>query len=237
MCLVSFIPIEDGYVLSSNRDEFPIRDAVSVVSEQVSGVTLTFPQDTQGGSWIICSDRDQVVCLLNGAFDNHVRQLPYRISRGVMMKHFFQHKSAIDFFEDYDFWGIEPFTMVIVDRGRLYEFRWNGHTKHILTLPFDETHIWSSSTLYDRESQIRREGLLRSLTSTVDKNDLQAVEECHLYRNHNDISKGLYVELYDVVKTISHTQVVRKSNHVWLNYHNLLSKTVVSEQIVQHILK
>ena len=123
MCLVSYIPRPNGYLLSSNRDEFVDRNADDIVTERVGRHKLYFPRDTKGGSWIIASDSDVHVVVLNGAFKNHQRKLPYRKSRGVMMKEFFEYTDSVDFFEQYEFVGIEPFTMIIASKTDLYEFR------------------------------------------------------------------------------------------------------------------
>ena len=231
MCLVSLIPVEGGFLLSSNRDEFPARDAKEVVSEVVRGNKIVYPKDTAGGSWIIVSVDHRAVCLLNGAQHNHKRVLPYRISRGVMMKEFFTYADSVSFFETYDFWNIEPFTMVIVENKRhLYEFRWDGNTKHIKELSPNDVHIWSSSTLYDEESQIRREVMLRSSLAEVNQ-DYPSIKRAHLIRNESDPSQGLYVKLGGIVETISHTQVIVHRNSCELIYHNLLSNKVQSKTI------
>ena len=228
MCLVSLIPIKGGFLLSSNRDEFSERDAKEVVSEVVSGNKIVYPKDTAGGSWIIVAEDNRAVCLLNGAKHNHKRVLPYRISRGVMMKEFFSYDHAVSFFEHYDFWNIEPFTMIIVeDMNHRYEFRWDGNTKYIKELSPNDIYIWSSSTLYDAESQARREEMLRSSLNAVDQ-DYQSIKKAHLIKDENDPARGLYVQLGGIVETISHTQVIIARNSSQLNYHNLLSDNMIS---------
>ena len=150
MCLVSLIPTKEGFLLSSNRDEYPNRDAKEVASEDINDKKIWYPKDTAGGSWIILSEDNRAVCLLNGAKHNHKRVLPYRLSRGVMMKEFFTYEHSVSFFEHYDFWNIEPFTMIIVEGNeQTYEFRWDSNTKHIRELSPNEIYVWSSSTLYD----------------------------------------------------------------------------------------
>lgn len=230
MCLVSLIPIVDGYILSSNRDEYPERDAKEVVSESIQEQKIWYPKDTAGGSWIILAEDNRAVCLLNGAKYNHERVLPYRLSRGVMMKEFFTYEDPISFFEHYDFWNIEPFTMVIVGGDSRYEFRWDGNTKHIRTLSPNDTHIWSSSTLYDEESQVRREKMLRSSLKDATE-DYSTIKQAHLIKDENDLSKGLYVKLGDIVETISHTQVIIQKSKCQLIYYNLLSDEAIRKII------
>ena len=48
---------------------------------------MLFPKDkTAGGSWIGVSDKNRVLCVLNGGFAFHQRQSFYRLSRGVVMR-------------------------------------------------------------------------------------------------------------------------------------------------------
>ncbi len=222
MCLVSYIPLSEGYILSSNRDEFLDRNAKEVVNEKIGSTTLYYPQDTQGGSWIIASDKRVHVVVLNGAFENHQRKLPYRKSRGVMMKEFFEYGHSVDFFEQYDFVGIEPFTMIIATDQVLYEFRWDGFVKHVQNLPVDETHVWSSCTLYDDESAVRREALLRKELDGLKESSAESFAKAHQYVDPQDERQGLRVKLLDTLMTISHTQIIVKKE-VELVHHDLLS--------------
>ncbi len=231
MCLVSLIPIEGGFLLSSNRDEFLDRDATEVVSEDINGTKIMYPQDIAGGSWIILADDNRAVCLLNGAKQNHKRVLPYRLSRGVMMKEFFSYDHTVSFFEHYDFWNIEPFTMIIVeDMDHRYEFRWDGNTKLIKELSPNDIYIWSSSTLYDEVSQERRETMLRSALGQSNY-EYDSIKYAHLIKDESDLSKGLYVKLGGVVETISHTQLIFNNNISQLIYHNLLNDRVISKTL------
>ena len=147
------------------------------------------------------------------------------------MKEFFTYEHSVSFFEHYDFWNIEPFTMIIVEGNeQTYEFRWDSNTKHIRELSPNEIYVWSSSTLYDRENQVRRETKLRSnLKEAVDSNE--SIKAAHLTKDNSDPSKGLYVKLGGIVETISHTQVILQKDKSQLIYHNLLSDKVIIKTI------
>ncbi|MEO0339976.1 MAG: NRDE family protein, partial [Bacteroidota bacterium] len=87
MCTVTFIPQQgQDFILSSNRDEQASRSPQGLSRIDQFQKELLFPRDTEaGGTWIAASNKDQVVCLLNGAFELHHRQPPYRKSRGIMV--------------------------------------------------------------------------------------------------------------------------------------------------------
>jgi len=123
MCTVTYLPRPSGFILTHNRDEAPARSSQTIVREKTpGGQTLIFPRDTlAGGTWIATSRAGRTVCLLNGAFVLHKRVLPYRRSRGLILLDFFDWENPDDFFCDYDFEGIEPFTLLFFAQAQLSE--------------------------------------------------------------------------------------------------------------------
>ena len=225
MCLVTYIPTTTGYIFSSNRDESPSRNAHHIHKEQLDDRTIFFPMDTQGGSWIVISSDEVVGCILNGAFDLHDRKLPYRMSRGVMLKKMFEYNDVITFFSEFNFWEIEPFTLIIRDRTALFEFRWDGAKKYITTPDPDKMHVWSSCTLYSHDVQIEREEKWRSLMQLVDLSSKDEVEAVHLYVDEEDLYNGLYMDREGMVQTISHTQIIKSGDSMKMHYRNIIDDT------------
>lgn len=223
MCLVSYIPLKEGFVLNSNRDEAPSRNAGKIIEEDIDKTKIYYPGDHAGGSWIVISDDSRLVCLLNGAFENHERILPYRISRGIMMKEFFQYEDAVDFLQHYNFQNIEPFTMVIKDSLGLFEFVWDGQKKYVQSLDQQKLHIWSSATLYNGLYREKRKLWLEKelgLRPTLISEEIIAA---HLLQDPNDIDNSLKMNRNGVVQTISHTQVYVANATASLKHLNLLT--------------
>jgi len=135
------------------------------------------------------------------------------------MKQFFEFNQAVDFFENYNFWNIEPFTMIIVDQD-IYEFRWDGSTKYVKTLDKTEVHIWSSCTLYNQQSQDKREQLLRISLANTNLDDSEALIKAHTFYIPQDQSNGLFIDR-DIVKTISHTQVKLTGSVISMKHFDL----------------
>lgn len=209
MCLVSYIPLFDGnYCITSNRDEAPIRAAYQIQQESIHGQHIYYPADTLGGSWIIRSSSRRSICLLNGAFKRHERQLPYRLSRGLMMKEFFAYESAVDFLEDYDFDRIEPFTTVIAEPDYLFEFRWDGSLKHIKELSRTDAHLWSSCTLYSDEAIAKRRQWFYDEISKSDELNPAKIVDIHMAGGEKDRSIGFLMNWGDRVRTISISQII-----------------------------
>jgi len=221
MCLVSYIPQASGYVLSSNRDESPTRSETQLTSELVNGTTLIYPKDHKGGSWIIASDRGVSLCVLNGAFENHKRRLPYRMSRGLMLKAFFNYQSTADFLRLFDFDGIEPFTLIIKDFIGLYEFRWDGLYKYIKQLDPEQTYVWSSSTLYSPEIRRKRSALFFELIKP--NHSVEDIQNIHLTGKIGDPENDFRMNRSDRVATISHTNIVSRGERKIIFLNNLLT--------------
>src|SRR4051812_35703302 len=120
MCTVTYLPThQNGFILTHSRDEKAIRKpALSPQAVIIGGQEVYFPQDPQGkGTWIATSAYT-TLCLLNGAYIAHEPQPPYKHSRGLVLLHFFDYASIDNFIALYDFDGIEPFTLIMVEEER-----------------------------------------------------------------------------------------------------------------------
>ena len=158
MCTVTYVPQgKDHFILTSNRDENFARSPKNITVLNKDKYQMAFPRDTAaGGTWIAVAGTDKLVCLLNGAFVRHKRRPSYRRSRGLMVLDFFAFSSATNFFDQYQFAGMEPFTMIIYDQGALFDLRWDEQQTHIRKLDTQGFHIWSSATLYTPDIQQKR---------------------------------------------------------------------------------
>ncbi|AUC86091.1 hypothetical protein CW731_12720 [Polaribacter sp. ALD11] len=94
MCTVTYLLLgNNNFILTSNRDETPLRKTIPPKEYLENGVELTYPKDEIArGIWIGLSDKKRLVCLLNGGFVAHKRKLPYKMSRGIVVKKIFQKR-------------------------------------------------------------------------------------------------------------------------------------------------
>src|SRR5215510_5838595 len=113
MCTVTFIPADRKYFITSNRDETSTRKlATPPASYQFDSGKLFFPKDgDMGGSWIAMHENGNAAVLLNGAFEKHVPQPSYRLSRGKIFVHVIASESPVRRFERLSLERIEPFTL------------------------------------------------------------------------------------------------------------------------------
>jgi len=229
MCLVSYIPQPDGFILSSNRDESPLRGQTELSEEKINDFKITFPKDHKGGSWIIGSSNKLALCVLNGAFNNHKRVIPYKLSRGLMVKKYFEYASTSHFLKEFDFDGIEPFTLIIRDNIGLYEFRWDGQYKYIKQLNPQKAYVWSSCTLYTSDMQKQRSKLFFELLEKG--NDLKQIQDIHLTGKLGDPENDFRMNRADRVATISHTNLVFSKTKKMLFLNNLISNNTSQKEI------
>ena len=76
MCTVTIFPTRNNdFVLTSNRDETPNRISLKPDFYNIEDTKMLYPKDKlAGGTWIGISEKNRVICLLNGGFKIHKRQ-------------------------------------------------------------------------------------------------------------------------------------------------------------------
>jgi uncharacterized protein with NRDE domain len=226
MCTVTYLPIADNqFILTSNRDETPLRKTIPPKKYVEDGVTLTYPKDEiAGGTWIGVSSKNRVVCLLNGGFVNHKRKLPYKMSRGIIVKNILKADNAIAFINDFDFTNIEPFTLILIDwdlKLATYELVWDGVKKHFKPL-VQEPKIWSSSPLYTPEMKAEREMWFTNWLENNKKDSLKNILEFH--KNNSLGTKETSPKMKrKFVETVSITSI-KKEENVEISYIDFNTK-------------
>lgn len=233
MCTVTLSPVlenEEGFILTSNRDEAVLRETLEPEIYTEKGVKMLFPKDVlAGGTWIGASAQKRTICLLNGGFKSHVRHPPYRKSRGVVVLDFLSAGNLLEYIQWYNLEGIEPFTCVMVEWAeglQFYELVWDGTKKHVEELAL-KPQIWSSSLLYSekirRKREIEFEELKRDGPLTAkDLMKFHAAEKDETDEETLIINRGF-------LKTISITQIVKTSEGLTMRYRNLLEEKPESE--------
>jgi len=227
MCTVTYLPREDGFVLCSNRDESPSR-GVPELSREVRGQQeLLYPRDPlRGGTWLALSSSGRVACVLNGAFVRHRHRPPYRKSRGLVVLESFDYLRLEEFFQGYDLQGIEPFTLICVERGRLWEFRWDGRRRHLKARDAEAPAIWSSATLYPPEIQARREAWFRDWLRGRTDFSAGAVRHFHKHGGEPDPWNGFVMNRHDRVRTVSISCIEAGPKGATFHYEDLLQGQV-----------
>ncbi|MEE4000223.1 NRDE family protein [Tenacibaculum sp. FZY0031] len=237
MCTVTYLPLGNkNFILTSNRDEDPKRKTIAPKTYVEDGVKLTYPKDElAGGTWIGLSEKNRLICLLNGGFTKHQRAESYRMSRGVIVKQLLKVEDPVEIINHFDFEGIEPFTIVLVDWNnelQAYELVWDGAEKHFQKL--DGTpKIWSSSTLYtDEMKQLRKEWFADWLSNNKEFHQ-SGIVNFHLDETRGTKETSLKMKRHNV-ETVSVTSVIKNEKELRMSYCDLYSNiNKIEEQIIR----
>ncbi len=222
MCTVTYYPAQSGFILTHNRDEAPTRSPQTISRVKNQYRSLLFPRDTRaGGAWIVAANTGQTACLLNGAFIKHHHQPPYRRSRGLVLLDCLEAGNPLAFLDDYDYTGIEPFTLLLFSKQQVRELRWDGTDAHHKNLPIDQPHFWCSATLYPAEMQQQREQVFRHWLPGHCPT-AAALLSLHRQGSVQDPENDFVMNRGGRVQTVSITQVVQQATQVHMRYFDLL---------------
>jgi uncharacterized protein with NRDE domain len=224
MCTVSFVPVNDTIIITSNRDEKIIRpSAIPPKEYTINGKNVIFPKDPKaGGTWFVVDANGTVLVLLNGADEKHKVALPYRKSRGLIVLDLIGKASPKDFWGEIDLENIEPFTLVLLQNNELFQLRWNGNQKETTPLDRHQNHIWSSSTLYPASIREKRRDWFYRFLDTNAQISATKMLRFHRYTQERNQENGLVINRNDALKTLSITQSVIEKNKVTILHCDLI---------------
>lgn len=227
MCTVTILPSEGGFILTSNRDEKLLRQkAINPQLYSIHNQNLYFPKDPKASGTWICTSEKFTLCLLNGAFEGHTPNPPYKKSRGLVLLDFFQFNDPQLFSKAYDFIGIEPFTLVIVNHvsGELHELRWDEKTTHLKSLDKHEKHIWSSSTLYNKETRGWREKLFKDWCEKNKDYNQNDIVNFHRFGGKGDSANDFVMNRNNETITLSITSIIYSSQKHSIQYNDIVNE-------------
>ncbi len=240
MCTVTYLPVnEREFILTSNRDEDASRaPALPIMEYQINNRSVFFPKDQQAnGTWIAYDVKGYTLCLLNGAFQPHIRKEAYRKSRGLMLLDFYNFCEPEDFATQYDFTDIEPFTLIMAyscfdtDNVILYELQWDEHKATLIK--HDSTHplIWSLVTLYTPEVIQARNNWFNDWLekhTTYTKDDILFF---HHFAGAGTTENDLVINRGNK-KTVSICCINKHLSHTEIIYEDILNKKFYKNKII-----
>lgn len=235
MCTLTYIPhSKDGFLFTTNRDESPLRaPARRPERRKIGDREVLFPVDGQaGGTWVAVADDRRTACLLNGAYERHQMGGTYRLSRGIMVLESFNYADFDAFVSGFDFEGIEPFTFVSYEKGRLEEIRWDGKALNRAGFDPQRPHIWSSAQLYKPEVIQQREVWFREWRARQPAFSLDGIRRFHEFGGSGDIYNDLRMNRNGLVRTVSTTAIENVKGSVRMHYEDLLRGGSAEEKIV-----
>ncbi|WP_284651669.1 NRDE family protein [Flavobacterium terrisoli] len=226
MCTVSFVNANGKIIITSNRDEKILRpNAIEPKNYLINNKKVIFPKDNKaGGTWYAIDEHSNVLVLLNGAEEKHVLKDGYRKSRGLIVLDLISSESPFQAWQETDLSDIEPFTLVLFENQKLYQLRWNELEKSTLELNTNESHIWSSSTLYPAAIREKRANWFYTFLDTKPEVNEEELFNFHRYTEEGNTEHGLVINRNDILKTLSITQTVIEMNKVTIHYNDLIAE-------------
>jgi len=243
MCTVTYLPLaDDNFILTSNRDEGIMRKpALPPATYKIAGKEIIFPKDGEaGGTWIGVEKTGRVICLMNGAFVQHERELPYRMSRGQVVLDALTADDFENFLNNYLLEKIEPFTIVAFDwrEGlRRWELRWDGQQRHIKSLSHTP-QIWSSATLYNDDMHTKRKEWFKDWLSQNTDYQVNKIRQFHKTAGEGDPITDLRTER-GFLRTVSVTTIEKLHSQIEMTYEDLREETANIEHSslsIEHIV-
>ncbi|MFZ6025545.1 MAG: NRDE family protein [Bacteroidota bacterium] len=226
MCTVTFIPLGNRVLLTSNRDEKAVREkAIFPSVNTYNNKNLLFPKDAQaGGTWIAASDTGTIMVLLNGGFIKHEPAAEYRKSRGLIFLDILSEIKALPGFKKISLLGIEPFTLVIWEDDKLYECRWSGEEKYIREMDITQPHIWSSVTLYTSSIIHKREQWFKNWLDVYPEPSINDIRKFHLFGGEGDSENDICMNRNNTMFTVSVTSIDCNWQRVTMYYEDLVKQ-------------
>ena len=233
MCTVTFIPVKDKFIITSNRDEkISRKPALPPRIYYHNGSKLVFPKDADaGGTWIVVNANGNAAVLLNGAFEKHTYHPGYTKSRGLVLLDAISEARPVRYLVKTDLKTVEPFTLIVWEDNSLYEFRWDGAGKHCVQLRKSRHYIWSSATLYSKETMKKREYWLAKF---LNKTPLPAVEDImnfHASAGDGDGENDLKMTRQRLYATVSITSLTLDDVSSSILYHDCKDGTHHQQKI------
>jgi len=233
MCTVTFIPGKGKVFITSNRDEkLSRKQALAPTLYMYKGWRMIFPKDAEAnGTWVALKENGDAAVLLNGAFLKHQSQPSYRESRGVIFLDILASKYPSYKFSRMELQGIEPFTIILFERGSLYQFKWDGSEKFCKQLPASRPHIWSSATLYDGMVIKKREQWFAAFLNRNSYPTQLDILNFHRFSGDRDSSTDLLMNRDGIYSTVSITSILLTDSRGSMKYMDMKNGRQVERNI------
>lgn len=210
MCILSIVPLPEGTIITSNRDEQRSRPNSLAPTTLTIGKrkTICAKDFKANGTWILTDNTGRTAILLNGAFENHVSTPPYRESRGITLISLFEENDFKSAFQLYNLENIEPFQIILIDNLNGYHFLWDGIKKHILSIDLTKPHVFFSSTLYTKKQQENKRNHFLSTLNTLHECNANWLLNFHLSQNDNSTDLNFFMNRENhTTKSISQVEL------------------------------
>jgi len=197
-----------------------------------NNIRLLYPKDAKAnGTWIACTQSGNAAVLLNGAFEKHVSIPPYRKSRGLVLLDIIAQLSPRRYFIGMSLENIEPFTLVLLVSGNLFEARWDGEKKYFIQLDSAKPYIWSSATLYSPAVAQQREQWFNEWLTATNNPTGDAVVNFHRFAGNGDAANSVLMNRADQLLTFSITCIELTDEFPAMRHFDVKNNTITRRSL------
>ncbi len=153
------------------------------------------------------------------------------MSRGKVFLQVIANPKPVRYFDRSDLFSVQPFTIVMMEQGNLYECRWDGEEKFFRQLRNSRPHIWSSATLYSQQVMQQRE---RQFASFLNGTPHPTQDEIlHFHQSRDDSGRGVDIFLQDhgSFRTVSIASILLVHDRASMRYLDLTNQENCDETI------
>lgn len=215
MCTITYIPTDNGHIVTQNRDESPLREkALFPIKDNVHNQSIIFPKDPEGsGSWFVTAKGGLTICVMNAVYHPDKTSADFKHSRGLVPLHFFEFSSSEHFVAEYDFKGIQGFTLIACSQESINEIHWDeSKVKHTSFKPSPQ--IFQSDPLYNPVQKAKRKAWFKSWLS---RNESVNILDFHKEQRSENLAESILMDR-QFVRTVSITQRAFLSNSDKIQY-------------------
>lgn len=222
MCTLTYVPTHSGFIVTSNRDESLKRgSAIPPTVHRANAQDVLMPQDPdKGGTWIAMTEAGRVAVLLNGAHERHKWEPPYRSSRGIVLLDSLRFNDLEAFSDQYDFEGIEPFTIITLQPGSISDFRWDYKQSHITHVDSTTPHVWSSAQLYLPELHLELVNRWDNFIASPQNLTPEALLQFNQSETYESRMQRAGIERFKGLSTVSVSSIEVGADEARFNYFN-----------------
>ena len=232
--MITYIPInESNFMLVHSRDESVLRPiATPPIKREINGLKHVFPVDPEGkGTWIGFSEKGTVAALFNSGTHAYKHDPPYKHSRGLIIPELFSYDSFDRFYEEFDHYGLAPFTLWVIEGNRFLEIKKDPENIQLEEINPLNPKLALSKNLYPDETEdIRRLELLKLYYDKgfVSKEEILKFHDRYRFESAPDKTVDTAPH---ILKTVSTTCIIKSPKMIDIDYFDKINDVKITNKL------
>lgn len=223
MCIVTYLPDQNGFYFTSNRDEINTRQTDYPKIYKHQRHKIIYPKDLEkGGSWFaINAAQKKMACLLNATGKQPSQE--NGISRGILPINFLIDEKSL--LKEETLKRVAPFTLLCIqytDAVIIEEYQWDGESIKLSYIDEKKPYLWCSNTLYSADEKNRLTKKLKdNLTKVKSIRDIVDFHKKMAQPEGNDV----FLKKDKDLQTLSVTSFRAENKKGIISYSDLLKNS------------